>query len=938
MARDDTRLIGRDGELSHLRGLVDRAADGSQVLILLGDPGIGKTVLLVNAAEHARAAGTQVLSVTGGQAEQDLAFAGLHQLLRRVLARVPDLPDRQAKALLGAFGLAADPVPPDPLLTGVAVLTLLAQLSEDRPLLVVADDAQWLDRASVDALAFAARRLESEPLVLLLSARGTVPPQGFERGFPELHVEALNARDAARLLDCQPHPPRGRAREQVLVQAAGNPMALIELSKVIAADPGAGRRWSAEPLPPTDRLTAILAAQFAALPQSTQAALLLAAVADSSELTLPDLPGMSAAALAPAESAGLITADGTGPHFTHPLVRAAVYHAVPFADRAAAHARIAETVRGQPDRYAWHLAAATLEPDERVAALLEQTAAQAQERGGVATAAQALARAADLSPREAEKARRLIAAAALARLTGQADWVQELATRVLTVTADPQLRLRARFQIGWALVWSNRHNDALANLISAAAEASDRLPGLAWEALGLAATVAYQSGTQDDCEAVLSTLARMPVAAKPHGDGARDPADVQRLWIGACTRPFGECGELVATLHRLADEPGGDGDTIGAAAWLLDETELAVKLLRESLSRLRAPGVRGSSGASLSALQWACIDSGRWDEALLVARDAADAAAAYKMETVAAAADLAAGTVTAMRGDHGHAQELLASALATVDPAEYRAFAARARHAAGIAALAEGSYTTAYAQLTQLFDAEGAPLHHHVSYLGIADLAAGAVRAERHLEARVLVERALARADPAVGPRLEQLAARARGLLAEPANAEAHYSKALANPAGDAWPFERAQLQLDFGEWLRRRRRINDAKPILTAALQTFRTLGAAPWIRRAEVELRACGVVSQATSAEPGALSELTPQQGEIVILASRGLTNNEIADRLYLSPRTVASHLYRSYPKLGIAGRHQLRNLIDQPAEPNGQRLDRKPPGPIENKSDEQ
>jgi len=261
---------------------------------------------------------------------------------------------------------------------------------------------------------------------------------------------------------------------------------------------------------------------------------------------------------------------------------------------------------------------------------------------------------------------------------------------------------------------------------------------------------------------------------------------------------------------------------------------------------------------------------------------------------------------------------LLARVLAAVDPSEYRGFAARTRHAAGLDALAQGSYLAAYAQLSQLFAADGTPLHHHFSYLAIADLAAAAVRAERHLEARTLLERALARVDPAPGPRLEQLAARARGLLAEPHDAEAHLAAPLADAAGDRWPFERAQLQLDYGEWLRRQRRINDAKPVLGAALETFRRLGAAPWTRRAESELRACGVTAQAPPAGSGALDELTAQQREIVMLAGRGLTNPEIADRLFLSPRTVASHLYRSYPKLGIAGRHQLRDLIDHAGTP--------------------
>jgi len=903
----ETALIGRDAELARVRDLVDPPPVEGRVLILLGDAGMGKTALLADAAGQARRSGLRVLSVTGIESERDLAFAGLHQLLRPVLGRVEDLPDRQAKALLGALALSPDPVPPDALLTGIAVLTLLSDLSEEGPLLVLADDVQWLDRGSLGTLAFVARRLEAEPVALLLAARGTVPPAGLERDLTELTLEALSTRDAARLLDAQPQPPRGRAREQVLTQAAGNPMALIELARVIAADPAAGRRWAAEPLPPTERLATIISAVYEALPAQAREALLLAAVADTADLTVLGMPALTADALAPAEAAGLIRVDTSGPHFNHPLVRSAIYHTVPFAERAAAHRRIAEALRDQPDRYAWHLAAAALGPDERVASLLEETAVQAQRRGGLAAAARALERAADLSRRGDDQARRLLAAANLAVPTGQADWVQELAARVLSVTANPELRSVARLRSGWALAWSNRHADALAVLLSVAAEASPSRPELAWDALGLAATVAYQTGTQAARDAVLSASGRL----EEQGAGRGGEAGV---WLRASMEPFRDRAEAVAYLRQTARGAPAEIATLGAAAWIIDETELSVTLLREALGRLHTAGVGGRSGAALSALEWACIDSGRWDEALAAAREACDAAAAYTMETVAASADLATATVFAMRGDHDHVLPHLASALAAVNPAEYRAFAARAHHAAGLAALAEGGFATAYAHLSQLFDGEGTPLHHHVSYLGLADLASAAVRAERYAEGRSLVARAMARVDPAPGARLEQLAARARGLLAEPAGAEDQFVAGLSLPSGSTWPFERAQLQLDYGEWLRRQRRINDAKPVLTQALETFRRLGAAPWTRRTEAELRASGVMTQAAPTVPSALAELTPQQQEIVILASQGLTNGEIADRLFLSPRTVASHLYRSYPKLGIAGRHQLRDLVDR------------------------
>ncbi|MEV6169120.1 AAA family ATPase [Streptomyces sp. NPDC051954] len=908
MTDEGSNLVGRRQETDRLRGLVGPPYPEGRRLLLLGDAGVGKTALVAEAAAHARSAGVRILAATGRESEQSMVFAGLYQLLRPVLDRVDALPVRQAEALRGAFGISAEPAPPDALLTGIAVLTLLSQLADEQPLLVWVDDAQWLDRASLDALAFAARRVESEPLVLLLSARGTVPPAGFERDVPQLRLPPLDLPDAGRLLDAQPRPPRGRPREQVLAQAGGNPLALIELAKVIAEDPDAGRRWVTEPLPLTTQLTTVMAAQFTALPATARSALLIAAVAESPDVAAA-VPGLSAGALAPAEAAGLIRLDAHGPQFTHCLVRMAVYHAAPFTDRSATHRQVADALRDQPDRHAWHLAAAALEPDEQIAVLLETSAAQAQRRGGAAAAASALERAAELSPDEHDKARRLLAAADLAQSAGQADWVLALAEKVLTLTSEPDLRIAARFGIGWALQWSNRHAEAFETLLALAAEAGARLPDVAWGATSMAATVAHQTGKADTVTRARAALGALDASA-PAPEGI---AQEYRIWLKACTNPYVDRDGTVAELHRLADASLADPGMVGAAAWVLNETETAVGLMRGYLTELRAPGVRGASGGVLSALEWAYIDSGRWDEALAAAREANDIAAAYKMETVAGSADLTIATVAAMRGDFDDVGPLLTRVHAAVDVAEYGGYAARIRHTAGLAELAKGNHGAAYAQLRRHFAEDGTALHHTFSYLAIADLAAAAARAERPSEARTLLERALARISPAPGPRLDQLAGRARGLLADPDTAEKHFVTALADPAGEVWPFERAQLQLDYGEWLRRQRRVNDAKPVLGAALETLRRLGAAPWTRRAESELRACGVSVRSPRAA-SALDELTTQQREIVVLAGSGLTNGEIADRLFLSPRTVASHLYRSFPKLGIAGRHQLRDLIDR------------------------
>jgi hypothetical protein len=641
-------------------------------------------------------------------------------------------------------------------------------------------------------------------------------------------------------------------------------MALIELAKVIADDPAASRRWAAEPLPLTDRLSAVLTSRFAALPERAQAALLLAAVADGPDLSAAASHGAGpdAWALTPAEQLGLVRVDRTGLRFSHPLVRSAIYHSAPFAERAAAHRQLAGALHDQPDRRAWHLAAAALHPDEHVASLLEATAAQAQHRGGAAAAALAMERAAELSPGRPDQARRLVAAASAAVPTGQADWVQELATRALAVTADPELRLTARHDAGWALAWSGQRTAALTALLSVAEEASRDQPALAWDALGSAGTVAYQSGAPASRQAVSRALGLLErQGPPPPGDAPGIDVNALKLWIRASADPIGSRNQLLPYLRTIAgsplDEPSLWG--IASAAWLLDETDLAIRLLQDAMQRLRAPGVRGASGGSLTVLGWASIDAGRWDEALDVAAEAAGLAEANQMDIVAASADVITATVLALRADSGAARRHAARALAAVDPAECGLVAARARRALGVAALADGSYLQAFTQLRGLFSEDGAPLHNYASYLGVADLAAAAVRADRRLEGRDVIEHALSHLDGRASARLRQLIARARGLLADPANSAAHFDNALADPAGDQWPFERAQLRLDHGEWLRRRRRINDAKPVLTEALGTFRRLGARSSAQRAQAELRACGVTVTGASSDRDALARVS-------------------------------------------------------------------------------
>jgi DNA-binding CsgD family transcriptional regulator len=907
--------VGRTSEIARLDSLATPGQGQERVLLLLGEQGIGKTALLEHAVARAREAGALVLRVTGAESESQVPFSGLHWLLKPVLPEIASLPEREATALGSALALEPQPAANDRLVAGIALLSLLGHVSERSAVLLVIDNAHVLDRSSQDILAFAGRRLSSERVAILAAAQGVTPPPGFGPRFPEVRLRPLGRREAIQLLDLQPRVPTGHARTLVLTQANGNPMALIELAKAIAADPAAGRGWPAEPLPLTDRLTSLISSQLQTLPPATRSALLLAAVAESIDPTVATrmMPGLDVAALAPAEAVDLVKVHRAGVRFAHPLVRSAVYHSAPFAQRASAHRRLAGALADQPDRQAWHLAAAALETDDRVADLLEATARQAQRRGGAAAAALALERAAELTSDRDDQARRLISAAALAVPTGQANWVRELATRALGVTSHPDLRLLARQSVGWALAWSSQRAAALSELVAVAGQARDHNPLIAWNALATAGTVAYQSGEPTAVRTVRELLSSLEQAAG-HLDepGRQAEIDSARLWTIAATRDYGQPAPVITipgsdALSRLGQSPLSK---TGSAAWLLDHSETAVTILQSAVRMLRVPELRGSSGATLSSLGWACLDAGRWDEALEAATEAGDLGAAYQMAIVSASSSLIKGTVFAARGACAEARECIAAALAD-DPEHCRSITARARHALGLSALADGDYVVAYGQLRPLFTDDGSPLHFHVSYLAFADLATAATRAGRVIEGQDLLARVEQRAATSTSPRLDQLLYWARAILAVPPGPEAHFTKALAEPGGSQWPFERARLSLDYGEWLRRQRRINEAKAILTPAMETFRQLQADPWLQKTEAELRACGVAL--ATAAPSAIAALSPQQQQIIRLAAQGHSNREIAERMFLSPRTVSSHLYNCFPKLGVSSRNQLRDLID-------------------------
>ncbi|MGA5573782.1 ATP-binding protein [Streptomyces koyangensis] len=905
---EGTAVVGRDAELARVFRAVDpQSAD--PVLRVLGDLGTGKSALLERAARRAEAGGGRVLRAAGSESESSLAHSALHQLLRPVRGEVAALPERQRAALRDVLGEGPATSPgAGLLLVGVAVLSLLSGLGErGRPVLVVLDDAQWCDRASLAVLSFVAGRLEGEPVRLLIGARDGGHLPGFDRQVPTLTLGPLDEAASHRLLDLRPDRPAGHTRARILDQAGGNPLALWELARTDTAPEAGAGLPPAGPLPLTARLEQLFAARLTGVPAATGRALLLLAAMDSADsaTVLPaGLPPAGAAVWAPAERAGLVRSAGGEVRFRHPLVRSAVYQAASPGDRRAAHRVLAGLLRDEPDRRAWHLAAASPGPDAAVSAELERTADRARRRGGHAAAAQALRRAAALAPRREESARLLVEASAAAVFTGEPAWVEELVAAARARTDDPALLASAAVQAGRLAVLTARHTPVFAQLADEAGRWAATRPGAALELVADAAVVRFYSGEDAQRRRVQELLRHLP------DDG---PYAGTHGWARAVADPYADRDRLVGLLPRLTAEAEAGArperlTAVGIMAWLLDETPRAVRAFDEALGRREAWGElpEGLGGA----VAWAYVERGRWDQARAACARVLAAGRAAGFDHAVACAAAVDATVLALQGDTAAARVRAEEALGLVDPLESRSVAVYARRALGAAAAADGAHESAYGHLRRVFTADGAPVHYHASYPALAELAAAAVRCGRHAEAAAVVERAAAALAGDASPRLAALISRARGLLADPEEAEPHFRAALADPVREYWPFEHAQTLLDLAEWLRRRRRIAEARGPLTEALETFRRLGAHPWAERARAEARAAGLDAGGTA--PDALAELSPQQRQIVRLAAGGLTNREIGERLFLSPRTVGSHLYRSFPKLGVTARSQLRDVL--------------------------
>jgi DNA-binding CsgD family transcriptional regulator/tetratricopeptide (TPR) repeat protein len=847
--------------------------------------------------------------------EAQFSFAGLHQLLRPVLADADSLPRGQRDALLTALGVAEGPAPAMPMV-GLAALELLTGLAERTPLLVVAEDAHCLDLSTCEVLAFVSRRLGADAVGLLVTAR--VSELGDNplavAGLPELRLGPLDPQASAALLDVRAvlDPV---VRHRVLEEAAGNPLALVELP-LTAAQQGSGGAvdgW----IPLTRRLEQAFASRLPGLPAVTFTALLAAGLNDGDALaevlaaaSLVAGAQVSVADLAEAVAAGLAEVDGQSVRFRHPLVRSAVCEAAELARRQAMHRALAEVLAGMPDRQVWHRAAASLGQDEEVAADLEAAADRAMHRGALAEQAAALAQAARLSPGSAQRGQRLIRAALAFHVLGRPQAVLRLLDEAEPLDLEPGDRLR----LSWAREVVGSATRSGARPLAALAEVADQMrqDGDIDQALLTLEDVALRCWWSNLDR---RTRERMTAVAEavPVAQGQDDP---QLLFVLALCDPV---GHGAAVLARLGQHQPGSGTAqqdylLGYAAAAVGACEQAVGLLTAAAAGLRARGWLGALGQVLLSQGWSALLLGQAGLAGPAAEEATRLLAESGLPLWAACAQLVQAVLAGRRGDTTIATDLATQAERVLLMGGVPPLLAQVQLARGTAALGAGRYDEAYEQLARIFDPHDSAYHPHLRAWVLVDLAEAASRAGYQQTAHAHWAELVPEATATGSPLLRASLAVAAPMLAT-GDAEALFDAAFRADLA-AWPLHRARLQLAHGMWLRRRQQAADSRAPLRAARDTFDALGAVPWAQRARDELRAAGEGSRQPA--PRALDLLAPQELQIARLAAEGLSNREIGQQLYLSHRTISNHLYRIFPKLGITSRVELAGVVGAPPAP--------------------
>jgi DNA-binding CsgD family transcriptional regulator len=909
-ARDDTApLLGREQEQMLLASLLDEIATRGQALVLRGEAGIGKSRLLSEAAHQARERGMTVLTATGVQSEAELPFAGLHQLLRPVRERAADLPAIQRDALDAAFGLTAE-IAPEPYRIAMAALDLISDVASDGAVVLVVEDAHWLDRSTADVLAFIARRIESDPVLLLVAARDGYPAGLTDVGLPEHRLTGLDGTTAAVLLDAVAPRLSLATRSRVLREAAGNPLALLELPAVI--DRFDGEQSATGGVPLTERLERAFAGRVADLPDATRVALLAAALSDEDDLDqVMQAAGVVAGAsvdldaLEPAVEAALIDLDVNSVHFRHPLIRSAVRQSSGVRQRRRVHEALAATLGADPDRRVWHRAALVSGTNEELAAELDDAGVRARDRGAIDVALTAFRRSVQLSA-PTHRGRRLFTAADLAYERGRpdiaAEMLHELERLDLDVLEVAQARFISELLDARALADRSRVADLIAIAERAGAEGDrDLHHNLLWIA---AARTWWASPGPNTRQLVVDAANRA---------GQPSAADPRLVSIHAYAHPYANAAKVTDCLRDAADsgvvgaEPAGYLCSAGMVTGAFHDS---LRFCAIALDHARAEGRLGRLPRLLATQAILAVRLPNWDIAIPAAEEAHRLATELGQPVWLATAETAVAMIGALRGHPLTTESATARAEQIALPLGATHIVALAQSGPVLSALARGDHTDALRHADRLFDPSDPAHHPHFACMGIGDLAEAAAHTG---ELRMGRER-LAEAETIVGDSPAEWVAinlrHARAVLAEgESEAAERYDEALGANL-DRWPFWRGRLLLAQGRWLRRRRRVTDSRAPLREARDAFDAIGASSWGDQARRELRASGERSRRRV--PEARDELTAQELQIAQLAADGLSNREIGQKLFLSHRTISTHLYRVFPKLGITSRSELRAAL--------------------------
>ncbi|WP_217423999.1 helix-turn-helix transcriptional regulator [Agromyces sp. Marseille-P2726] len=909
-AQADRRLTDRRDERARLDQLIAHAHDGtSGALVVRGTPGIGKTALLDYLLRNA--AGCRILRTDSVESEMELAFSGLHQLCAPLLDHLDSLPEPQRDALATAFGLRAGN-PTDKFLVGLAVLTLLSHVAEEQPLVCLIDDAQWLDRVSAQVLGFVARRLAAESVVLVFAARDGEDLAELA-GLPELTVSPLRDRDA-RALAAAVIPGRldESVRDRIIAEAGGNPLALLELPKSWSASDIAGGYGLPDSVSVPARVEESFRRRLDALPNPSRQLLLIAAAEPVGDTDLiraaAERMGIAPDAAVPARAAGLF--DGRSEvGFRHPLVRSVVYRESDVGDRRRVHAVLAEATNPEadPDRRAWHLAAASDGPDEEVASALEHSAGRAQARGGLSAAAAFLQRSAALTPEPERRTARTLAAAQACFQAGAFDDALALLDRVeggqlntVQVVLADLLRAHVAFASGFG-------SEAPPMLVKAArqVEAFDPEQGrqtylIAWVATVFAGHHAGPDDLADLCRTILSLPPR-----------PGEPRALDLLLEGVARLILEGHRAAATTLQRAAQALAGigAGDVIAwgwAATAATDATwdPDGTRSIAESQSAIfRRAGALGQLSIPLAALGNVSVWTGDLAGAASIAAEATSVAASIGSHfppTVAL-------RLAAARGDEREAEALIGETLSAAGRGGQGMAATNADWAAAVLYNGLARYGEAMAAAERATSATSEPF---VSVWALPELVEAAARAGDSQRAAQALARLVETTQPCDTDSAAGIEARSRALVSEGDAAEDAYREAVHRLGRTPLRPELARAYLLHGEWLRREGRRIEARDRLRTASRRFTAIGRDAFAGRARRELVATG--EHVRRRGPGTRDALTPQEEQIARLARDGHSNPEISAQLFLSPRTVEWHLRKVFHKLGIASRKELRQAL--------------------------